>query len=99
MGKNNQIPSREDLTRPRGGPKKRAIWKTYAASPSRCPFPHEITDISTGIGICIVAIKLPLRHAMAQLPDSGDAFVISRSRPCDSPPRLYLACASPPLSL
>lgn len=60
-------------------------------------FPHEITDISAGIGICIVAIKLPLRHAMAQLPDSGDAFVISRSRSCDSPLRLYLACASPPL--
>lgn len=93
----SRIESRGDLTRPRRGPKKRAIRKTYAASPSRCQFPHEITDISAGIGICIVAIKLPLRHAMAQLPDSGDAFVISRSRSRDSPPRLYLACASPPL--
>lgn len=88
-------------------PKNRAIRGTYAASPSRCLFLHEITDISTGIGICIVAIKHPLRHAMGQLPDSGDAFVISRSRSCNSPststpilsppPRLYLACASPPL--
>jgi len=70
-----------ELTVCRDGGPKDCLRRVRASSSI---VPREITDINVGIGICIVAIKYPLRHAMAQLPDSGDAFVISRSR-SDSP--------------
>jgi hypothetical protein len=59
---------------------------------------REITGISAGIGICIVAIK-PLSDTLwRNYRIAADVFVISRSRsvpPIPGCPRLYLASPSP----